>query len=599
MRGGLERSELPDSVQETIQARVDRLDEKARHAVSVAAIIGRRFSARLVEHVARTMDGVDRLVEHELVYESERFPERSYAFKHAVTREVAYESMLAEQRKRLHRDVAAAIEDIYRDRIADHVEALASHYVQAEAWSKALEYAHKAADKAAAAYANDEADRFFALSLALCEKVGEASLPTAVGIASRRGWLLVNMNRFGDAAAEFERMHQIATRAGDDEHRWLALTYRGWAEWFEHRLEKSEATLKGVLAGGGKRYPLVRFHAHMCLSFHLYACHRVEEAMPHLHEAEKLADEVEVAEVQSWWNLVGWHRLHWEGRFDETLAHLEKWRVVTARPNNLYFQSADQCLTAMTLAGKGEYGRSLTLLDDVIRVGNRIGNPYFATRAMNTIGWIHAELGGYDESVKWNARGLAAAVRASFPDPEVENNARINLGDDFMAMGLLDEAEVQYRIVETFVRDPDPNAVLDLWRYAQHLFASLGELALVRGKPDEALGYADECLELAAPANHRKNVVKGKRLRGEVFLFQQRLEEAETELEEALAMARRLGNPPQLWKTLEALGKLREAQRRPDDAARLFAEASELRRVTVEGMREHPLAAKLATSLPG
>ena len=591
VHGALEHAELPASIQETIQSRIDRLDDDARHALHVASVVGRRFPARVVvEHVAGSVNGLDRLMAHELIYESERFPERSYSFGHALTRDVAYDSLIGARRKEMHRAVAEAIEECYRDRIADHYEALASHYVDAEEWAPGLDYAHKAADKAAAAYAGDEADRFYGLSLSLCEKLGDSFLAAAVDIASKRGWLLVNLGRFADATVEFESMRAIAIRAGDDENQWLALANRGWAEWFDHRLAESEATCNEVLDGDGKRYPMVRFHAHMCLSFHLYACHRVDEAMPHLDAAEKLADEVDPNQSQAWWNMIGWHRLNWEGRFDETLAHLEKWRSVTSKRDNLYFQSADQCLTGITLAGKGDYAQALSRFERVLRMAGRIGLVYFSTRAMNCIGWIHAELGDYEGAAKWDARGVAAAVNARFPDPEVENNARINLGDDFQAMGLLDQAEAQYRIVEAFARDPRPNEQLDLWRYSQHLFASLGELALVRGRAEEALRYADECLEIAAPANHRKNIVKAKRLRGEVFTFQQKLEDAEVELAEALAIARLLGNPPQLWKTLDALGKLRETQNRSPDAEPYYAEAAVVRRETTARLGDHPLA---------
>jgi len=135
---------------------------------------------------------------------------------------------------------------------------------------------------------------------------------------------------------------------------------------------------------------------------------------------------------------------------------------------------------------------------------------------------------------------------------------------------------------------------LDMWRYSQHLFASLAELALLRGEPGDALRYAQECYDLAAPANHRKNVVKAKRLRGEAFLNLRRLEDAEVELDGALEIARTLGNPPQLWKTLEARGRLEKARCRPSEAVPYLAEAIELRRATIARRGDHPLVRELS-----
>ena len=84
---------------------------------------------------------------------------------------------------------------------------------------------------------------------------------------------------------------------------------------------------------------------------------------------------------------------------------------------------------------------------------------------------------------------------------------------------------------------------------------------------------ADECLELAEPTETRKNIVKGRRLRGQVFLAQGKLVEADRELTTALEVAREIGNPPQVWKTHVALGDLREAQGRAAEARRAYRDA--------------------------
>ena len=112
-----------------------------------------------------------------------------------------------------------------------------------------------------------------------------------------------------------------------------------------------------------------------------------------------------------------------------------------------------------------------------------------------------------------------------------------------------------------------------LWRYSQHLFHSYGELWLARGDYDRALAYADECLALAVPSDSKKNIVKARRLRGQVFLAQGKLPEAEKELATALEFAQQIGNPPQFWKTFAALGDLRQAQGRAEDVRQAYRDA--------------------------
>jgi tetratricopeptide (TPR) repeat protein len=259
------------------------------------------------------------------------------------------------------------------------------------------------------------------------------------------------------------------------------------------------------------------------------------------------------------------------GRFDEALQHLERWR--SAAEASLNTLVGNRWTEALARAGKGEYQQALTVLKGVLATCERTGEVLFWTRALNTVGWIYAELQDHQQAMGWNTRGVEAAVEAPFSDAERESNARLNLGDNLLALGRPDEAEEQFQKVEQVVRNPRPQDRWMLWRYSQHLFHSYGELWLARGDCDKALAYADECLALAEQSDSRKNIVKGRRLRGQVFLAQGKLAEAERELATALEMAQEVGNPPQVWKTYAALADLRKAQAKANDARQAYRDA--------------------------
>jgi tetratricopeptide (TPR) repeat protein len=114
------------------------------------------------------------------------------------------------------------------------------------------------------------------------------------------------------------------------------------------------------------------------------------------------------------------------------------------------------------------------------------------------------------------------------------------------------------------------------WRYLQHCCHSLGELWLKKGDAEKALQFAEECLQLAEPTESRKNIVKGWRLQGQAFCTQGKLAEAEAVLQKALALAQEIGNPPQLWKTYQALGELYERQGATDQVQAAYASAIEV-----------------------
>ena len=114
------------------------------------------------------------------------------------------------------------------------------------------------------------------------------------------------------------------------------------------------------------------------------------------------------------------------------------------------------------------------------------------------------------------------------------------------------------------------------WRYSTHLFASLGELWLVKGNAARAWEFAERCLEIATPTNSRKYLVKGYRLKGEIALARRQWDEAEGLLRHALAIAQAIGNPTQLWRTHLALGRLYAATKKPERARQAFRSAREV-----------------------
>src|SRR5262249_39864753 len=152
---------VPDTIQGIIMARLDRLGDDGKRTVQLASVIGRQFLVRLLARVAGLSDRLEGLLRElqalEIIYEQGLLPEPAYIFKHAVIQDVAYNSLLIQRRKALHRAVGEAIEDLYQDRLEEHYTELAHHYTQGEVWDKAFNYLRQAGTRAAAHSANREA----------------------------------------------------------------------------------------------------------------------------------------------------------------------------------------------------------------------------------------------------------------------------------------------------------------------------------------------------------------------------------------------------------------------------------------------------------
>jgi class 3 adenylate cyclase/tetratricopeptide (TPR) repeat protein len=153
---------IPPTVQGVLAARIDRLAPDEKALLQQLAVIGREFPLNLLRHViAQPDDDLYRLLaalqRKEFLYEQPAFPEVEYLFKHALTQEVAYNSVLIERRKTLHEQTGQAIEAIYHDRLEEHYSELAHHYQRSNNIEKAITYLQKAGQQAVQRSANGEA----------------------------------------------------------------------------------------------------------------------------------------------------------------------------------------------------------------------------------------------------------------------------------------------------------------------------------------------------------------------------------------------------------------------------------------------------------
>jgi hypothetical protein len=155
---------VPETLQGVILARIDQLEGRIREVLLDASVIGREFSRLVLEHVVEKKidvpSGLDALEALELILEKEAAQEFQYLFKHYLIQEVAYNTILAQKRKKLHGLIAQAIERLYADKLKEFYELLAFHYEKAEDWQKAAEYLSRAGRKVGEIFTKEESNAF-------------------------------------------------------------------------------------------------------------------------------------------------------------------------------------------------------------------------------------------------------------------------------------------------------------------------------------------------------------------------------------------------------------------------------------------------------
>src|SRR5262249_24392610 len=146
---GISTVQVPTTVQAVLAARVDRLALEEKRLLQTAAVIGKDVPFTLLQPIAELPeDALRRYLTHlqaaELLYETPLFPDLEYTFRHALTHEVAYRSLLQQRRRALHARIVDAIERLQPDRLTEQVERLGHHAFRGDVWEKAVRYLRQA-----------------------------------------------------------------------------------------------------------------------------------------------------------------------------------------------------------------------------------------------------------------------------------------------------------------------------------------------------------------------------------------------------------------------------------------------------------------------
>jgi class 3 adenylate cyclase len=254
---------VPPTLQGLLAGRIDRLPVAEKELLQTLAVLGREFPASLIRSVTQAPeDELERMLSDlqlgEFIHERPALPEVEYTFKHALTQEVAYNSVLTQRRKLLHERAASAIESTYADRLEDHLEELAHHYSRSADAAKAAEYLLKAGQSAVQRSASQEALERFQAGLRLLEDLpaGPARDRQELAIRVALLWPLGEVR--GPAAAEIEvnlkRAQELCNKADVPATHVFQVLHGLWIYYsFIARFEMARSLAGQILALGVRR----------------------------------------------------------------------------------------------------------------------------------------------------------------------------------------------------------------------------------------------------------------------------------------------------------------------------------------------------------
>jgi tetratricopeptide (TPR) repeat protein len=539
---------VPNTVQAILSARMDRLRLEEKRLLEIAAVIGKAFPFALLQAVAgQSEETLRRALAHlqtaEFLYETRRFPDLEYTFKHALTHEVAYGSLLRDRCRDLHARISEAMERLYGDRLAEQVERLAYHALRAEQWGKAVVLYRQAGAKAVTRSAGREAADSFEQALA------------ALGhCPDDRGTRELSVDIRCDLQGPLVGLGEL-TRMLDN-------------------LRQAE----GVASALDDQPRLGKVSAHMTTCF--WWMGEYERAVEAGRRAQAIASSIGDFELQVLTNYRLGQAYFYRGEFGPAVEVFQ--RNVEALQGDLGRKSfpalpALPAVSSMAFIGmhwmyQGDFTRALGLMEEAVRIAELADHHYSLYFACYSLGSVHVSQGRPDLALPWLERSfeLYRGGNFAFLFPLLAGW----LGRAWALTGRIPEAVV---LVEQAARQV---ASMRTGNFGAQVANALAEVYRVAGRLDDALASARAALQRSRA--QREPVAEGVAswLLGEILSRWSPSEPAQAEesYRAALSLGSRLGFRPLIAHCHLGLGTLGRHAGNLQEAERSVATATAMYR---------------------
>jgi class 3 adenylate cyclase/tetratricopeptide (TPR) repeat protein len=510
---------IPATVQAILAARIDRLLTEEKGLLQSAAVIGKDVPFPLLAAIAeqseeRLRQGLAHLQSAEFIYETRIFPDTEYTFKHALTHEVAYGGLLQERRRRLHGRIVDAIERLYADRLAEHVDRLAHHAERGEVWEKAARYSGEAGHKAAVRGAHREAVAAFEQAVAAVGRLPETPDRQAQAIDLRLDARnsLVPLGDFAGVLGHLLEAERLAETLGDQGRQAAiagALAHCLWATGqFEPALEPGERALELATRAG---------------------------AVPEGRSATFVLGELRYA-LGDYQSAIA---LFADGIAIE--SHDETWRW--RRYGSSMFSVQNRRWLAQSLAEVGRFPEGIVLATEAVEIAEQADHPYALSNALVGLGFVLLRQGDVEQAIRVLGRCVDVCRRLSFRS--IWPNGAALLAEAYGLCGRVAEADAM-------LAQPRSD------RAHLSLTGMLAESCLLAGCLDEARELGPQELESARARKARGREAWVCRLLAELAAHREvfDVEAAEIHYRQALALASELGMRPLIAHCHLGLGKL-------------------------------------------
>jgi class 3 adenylate cyclase/tetratricopeptide (TPR) repeat protein len=567
---------IPDSLQSTLMARIDRLDDAQKRTLQMAALIGRSFYYRVLQRMTQTVGDegspkngsldqqLGELQRMELIVQAARIPELEYVFRQALVQESAYKTILHKQRREYHLKVGEAMEALFPEQRDEHAIVLAHHFSEAGDHARALKYHAIAANMAFRLYANAEAAEHYTQALEAAAKLPAGDTSTSVErlthLYARRGRALELDARIREAVENYEAMRQKAQQLDAKEMELAALMsmatqYATPTSIYNFELAESLSDQAIQLARDLNDRP-----AEAKILWNLSNMNRfsgyTEEALQGGEKALAIARELDLREQIAFSLNDLSHLYSRTGRYEKSKAALQEANDLWRELNNLPMLTDSLSTASYVYTFTGDYDDAVAFSEEALGISESIANIWGLSYSQFVVGKVYWERGEPEKAIRVMSDSIHYAEKAGFTVAQAYTRA-----DLAMAYGRLGDIDQAF----TIAKEAQNYAVDDRRSFEPYVLSQLARLHLMNGDA-AAAGEAVGALRVEGRPIHlnRPDVVTAAEC--ELSHHRGNYAEAIRLLEKRLAQLRQYGMRCFLPETLYLLGQAFAAASQPDQA---------------------------------
>jgi DNA-binding winged helix-turn-helix (wHTH) protein/tetratricopeptide (TPR) repeat protein len=541
---------IPETIQAVLAARIDRLPPAEKHLLQTAAVIGTEVAMPLLQTMAELsgealLQALAHLQSADFLYEARLFPELVYTFKHVLTHEVTYGSLLHERRRELHTRVVEGLETQYPERVVEQVERLAHHALRGEVWDKALTYCRQAGEKAMARSAHGEAAGYFEQALNALPHVPETPDTHVQAIDLRLGLRAALAARGAAPVLMLDHLYSA---------------------------ERLAQTL-------GDHLRLGRVYADMSITY--WVADEVDCAIAYGQRALALAAELGHVGLQAWAHLTLGQVYYDMGDYPRAVESLQ-WNVATHQGELLSERfgaigsvaATSRAWLSYCHAECGAFTEGLAIAEEGFRIAETVHDPFSQIEACYGVSVVYRRQGDMSRALPMLERAISLCRDWHIPLFLPRYTAALGL--TYALAGRVTEglALVEQGMEQAVARGrPRGLALVVTW---------LSEAYLLAGRLEEAHQRAAQAVDLARLHQQRGIQAWALWLLGESTAHQASLEiePAVSHYRQALALAEELGMRPLVAHCHHGLGRLYSTSGRREQARAVLSTAINLYRAT-------------------